>query len=122
RITRNPGRADTRSGYAKEYLRQVFRDRVGGDNPADWQVHTTFLPEVQQAAERAIADGLQRLRIPGLQAALVAIEPHTGDVLAMVGGRDFAVAPYDRAVRSRRTTWGCTTCRTSLRWRSAPGC
>ena len=102
RITPNPGVADTRSGYVKEYLRQLFRDQMGGDHPPDWQVRTTILPEVQAAAEQAVAGGLRRLGIPDLQAALVAIDPATGDVLALVGGRDFNASPYNRAVRSRR--------------------
>jgi penicillin-binding protein 1A len=102
RVTSHPRLADKRSGYAKEYLRQLFRDRVGGDNPPDWQVRTTFLPAVQQAAEQAVAAGLQSLHARGLQAALVAMDPRTGDLLAMVGGSDFNVTPYNRAVRSRR--------------------
>src|SRR5437773_2040276 len=40
RITSSPGLADTRSGYVKEYLRQLFRDQMGGDHPPDWQVRT----------------------------------------------------------------------------------
>ena len=102
RITSSPGLADTRSGYVKEYLRQLFRDQMGGDHPPDWQVRTTFLPEVQAAAEQAVAGGLRRLGIADLQAALVAIDPATGDMLALVGGRDFNTAPFNRAVRSRR--------------------
>src|SRR5262249_61433182 len=33
RITTSPGLADAHSGYAKEYLRQLFRDEVGNDDP-----------------------------------------------------------------------------------------
>ncbi|HVX65763.1 MAG TPA: PBP1A family penicillin-binding protein [Bryobacteraceae bacterium] len=90
-----------RAGYAKDYLRQRFRDSFGGDHPPDWQVHTTFLPELQDIAERAVARGLAR-RHAGLEAALVALDPATGDVLALVGGRGFHESPFDRAVRARR--------------------
>jgi 1A family penicillin-binding protein len=93
---------DVRAGFAKEFLRQQFRNEFGGDNPPDWQVHTSFLPELQDAAERAVAGGLDRLRRPGLEAALVALDPSTGDVLAMVGGANYARSTYNRAVRSRR--------------------
>ena len=93
---------DPRGGFAKEYLRQQFRSEFGGDNPPDWQVHTTFLPSLQDAAERAVSTGIDRLRRPGLEAALVAIDPSTGDILAMVGGADFSRSTYNRAVRSRR--------------------
>lgn len=93
---------DPRGGWAKEYLRQQFRNEFGGDNPPDWRVNTTFVPALQDAAERAVAAGIDRLRRPGLEAALVAIDPATGDILAMVGGADFTRSTYNRAVRSRR--------------------
>src|SRR6185295_4173542 len=93
---------DPRGGFAKDYLRQQFRSEFGGDNPPDWQVHTTFQPALQDAAERAVAAGLDRLRRPGLEAALVAIDPSSGDILALVGGADYARSTYNRAVRSRR--------------------
>ena len=65
RIKAHPAAQDARAGYAKEYLRQQFRARFGGDQPPDWQVHTTLLPNVQDAAEKAVADGLRRLGQPG---------------------------------------------------------
>ena len=102
RITSSPGLANVRSGYAKEFLRQQFRDRFGGDHPPDWQVRTSFVPAIQEAAERALYEGLRRLGIPELQGALVALDPRTGDILALVGGRDFNVSPFNRAVNSRR--------------------
>ncbi|HMF95451.1 MAG TPA: PBP1A family penicillin-binding protein [Vicinamibacterales bacterium] len=94
--------SDARAGFAKEFLRQQFRNEFGGDNPPDWQVHTAFLPSIQDAAEQSVAIGLARLRRPGLEAALVAIDPSTGDILAMVGGASYARSTYNRAVRSRR--------------------
>ena len=102
RIRPYPGATEAEYGYAKEFLRQQFRDRFGGDHPPDWQVRTTFVPELQQAAERAVENGLRRFGKPDLQAALVAIDPATGDVLALVGGRDFRQSQFNRAWRSRR--------------------
>ena len=102
RIRSFPGASESRFGYAKEFLRQQFRDRFGGDHPPDWQVRTTFVPELQEAAERAVENGLRRFGNADLQAALVAIDPATGDVLAMVGGRDFRLSQFNRAWRSRR--------------------
>jgi 1A family penicillin-binding protein len=102
RVRPYPGATDPRAGYAKEYLRQQFRDRFGGDHPPDWQVTTTFVPELQALAERAVTDGLRRFGKPELQAALVAMDPATGDVLALVGGRDFRTSQFNRATRSRR--------------------
>jgi len=102
RIRPYPGATEAKHGYAKEFLRQQFRDRFGGDHPPDWSVRTTFVPELQDAAERAVENGLRRLGNPDLQAALVAIDPATGDILAMVGGRDFRQSQFNRAWRSRR--------------------
>jgi penicillin-binding protein 1A len=102
RIRPYPGASDPRGGYAKEYLRQQFRDQFGGDHPPDWEVRTTFDQELQDLAERAVSDGLRRFNERELQAALVAIDPRTGDVLALVGGRDFRQSQFNRAVRSRR--------------------
>src|SRR5438477_787300 len=94
--------ADARAGWAKEFLRQEFRTEFGGDHPPDWQVHTTFRPDLQEAAERAVSAGLQRLDRPDLEAALVAIDPSTGDILAMVGGASYARSTFNRATRTRR--------------------
>jgi 1A family penicillin-binding protein len=102
RVRPQSATSSARHGYAKEFLRQQFRDVYGGDNPPDWRVQTTFVPEVQDAAEAAVRDGLRRLGVRGLQAALVALDPQTGNILAMVGGSDFQVTPFNRAVRSRR--------------------
>jgi membrane peptidoglycan carboxypeptidase len=94
--------SSARQGYVKEFLRQQFRDIYGGDNPPDWKVHTTFVPEIQDAAEIAVGDGLRRIGQRDLQAALVAIDPQSGNLLAMVGGSDFSVTPFNRATRSKR--------------------
>jgi penicillin-binding protein 1A len=96
---------DPRAGWAKDYLRQQFRNQFGGDHPPDWQVHTGFLPALQDDAERAVAAGVQRFGRrgdPPLEAALVAIDPRTGNILAMVGGSDYRRSTFNRATRSRR--------------------
>ncbi len=102
---------DLKYAWAKDFLRQQFRNEFGGDNPPDWQVHTTLRPSIQDAAERAVAGGLDRLRKQGargpgagvdLEAALVALDPATGDILALVGGGNYARNSFNRAVRSRR--------------------
>ena len=90
------------AGYAKEFLRQRFRDQFGGDHPPDWEVRTTFVQELQTIGEKAVSDGLRRFGRGDLQAALVAIDPRTGDILALVGGRDFRQSQFNRATRSRR--------------------
>jgi penicillin-binding protein 1A len=78
------------------------------------RVYTTFDPELQKAAEDAIAGRLaeldaqeNKLRKPPpkdnpVEASLVAIDPRSGDVLALVGGRDFHASPFNRAVQALR--------------------
>ena len=49
------------------------------------------------------AQGAYALRqIPAVSGALVALDPHTGRVLALVGGFDFATSEFDRATQARR--------------------
>jgi 1A family penicillin-binding protein len=102
RILPDPGLNRGATGYAQDYLRQQFKAEFEDDNPPDWKVRTTFVPALQREAERAVSQGLAKFRQAGLQAALIAIDPHTGDVLALVGGRDFRRSPFNRAVDAKR--------------------
>jgi 1A family penicillin-binding protein len=102
KVLPRPGLTRGAAGYAEDYLRQQFRTAFDDDNPPDWKVQTTFVPALQREAERAVSQGLATFRQAGLQAALVAIDPQTGDVLALVGGRDFRRTPFNRATGARR--------------------
>jgi penicillin-binding protein 1B len=65
-------------------------------------VYTTLDASLQRAAEHAVERGLGRLRDSGAQAALVAIDPRSGEVLAMVGGRDYGASQFNRATSAYR--------------------
>jgi|CXWL01.1.fsa_nt_gi penicillin-binding protein 1B len=65
-------------------------------------VYTTLDARLQQAAQRAVRRGVSRLSLPGVEASLVAIDPRTGEVLALIGGRDYALSQYNRATDARR--------------------
>ena len=73
---------------------------------ATQRIYTTIDLELQQLAEESIKHQLDLLgaqdskRKP--QAALVALDPRSGDVLAMVGGRDYAESQLNRATNARR--------------------
>src|SRR5207237_9785024 len=41
--------SNARQGYAKEFLRQQFRDIYGADTPPAWKVTTSSIPDVQDA-------------------------------------------------------------------------
>ncbi|HZS11893.1 MAG TPA: PBP1A family penicillin-binding protein [Nitrospirales bacterium] len=75
------------------------------------RIMTTLDPEWQRLAEEALKVAIARLetRYPTLrrpseplQAALVALDPRTGAILAMVGGRDYRVGQFNHAVQARR--------------------
>ena len=70
-------------------------------------VFTSIDAEAQRQAERAVRRGLEGLERgrkakEPLQAALIAIDPASGGVRALVGGRDVGSSPLDRAMRARR--------------------
>jgi 1A family penicillin-binding protein len=56
---------------------------------------------LQKLEERTLAEGVKAIS-PQLQGALVCIDPATGDIVAAVGGTDFARSPYNRAFAARR--------------------
>jgi penicillin-binding protein 1B len=77
-------------------------------SPASQRIYTTIDLDLQQLAEAALKRQLDRLdtlyknRDAKPQAALVALDPKTGNVLAMVGGRDYAGSQLNRATDARR--------------------
>ncbi|HXG02825.1 MAG TPA: PBP1A family penicillin-binding protein [Candidatus Binatia bacterium] len=108
----SPGR---RAPYFTDYVQQEIEQRIGdtADEPDGVRVYTTLDLTLQRFAETAVARGLERLeaRRPRLrrpepaqrlQAVLVALEPDTGHVLALVGGRDYQVSQFNRALLARR--------------------
>lgn len=73
-------------------------------------IHTTLDLQMQERAQRVLSEGLARVeksmrkkRSPDpLQGALIALEPKTGAVLALVGGRSYGDSQYNRATLARR--------------------
>ena len=94
--------------YFVELAREEFRRRFVLPPGGDIRIATTLDPILQRSAERAIQRSLDQLERrpahpPGsLQAALVAIEPGSGRIRALVGGRGYAGSPFNRAVRASR--------------------
>src|SRR6185503_3495806 len=94
--------------FQEEVRRQLFQmfgaDRVlrGG-----LRVYSTYDPDLQVEAERAIARRIEQIAgarkaARDLQGSLVAMSPETGDVYAIVGGRDFRESSFNRATQARR--------------------
>ena len=85
------------------YFRDASAAAVPGRLPARGvAVYTTLDAGLQRAAERAVRSGLSRLRAPGAEAALLAIDPRNGEILAMVGGREYGASQFNRAIEARR--------------------
>jgi penicillin-binding protein 1A len=101
--------------YFVEQVRREVMSRFGDGAVlrGGLRIYTTVDMGLQKQAEHAIADRLQQIdplkkgSVPAsllgrLEGALVAIDPRTGEVLALVGGRDFHQSPFNRATQARR--------------------
>jgi penicillin-binding protein 1B len=98
--------------YFVDYVNRVVESRLhAGDAGVDersLRIYTTIDLELQQLAEQAVARQLAQLekvyrkRGAQPQAALVALDPNTGHVLAMVGGRNYGESQLNRATDARR--------------------
>ncbi len=117
--------------WFKQAVTRELVERFGWDlvSTGGLRVYTTYDRELQREAEQALAQGLDRIekerafrhptkeavlearaasggdasRAPDyLQGALVALDPSTGEVRALVGGRDFADSQFDRVTQARR--------------------
>ncbi len=99
--------------YVPAYLdlvrRHLKRDYAEADlAAAGLAVYTSLDPRAQAAAERALTLNLKRLDDAGrvrdahLEGALIVAEPNSGDVVAVVGGRDLGNDSFNRALDARR--------------------
>ncbi len=108
----------------RDTLVNKFNEREINDQA--YRIYTTLDPDLQQAAAQAVQVGMKivddevtkrrthRVRVgkkfetkvdpgPEAQVALVAMNPHTGEVLALVGGRNYAFSQLNHAAASRPT-------------------
>jgi penicillin-binding protein 1B len=99
--------------YVPAYLdlvrRHLKRDYAEADlAAAGLAVYTSLDPRAQAAAERALTVNLKRLdaaskvRDAHLEGAVIVAEPNSGDVVAVVGGRDVGTDGFNRALDARR--------------------
>ena len=105
--------------YFKEQVRRELVERFGASRVAEGglRVYSTIDPDLQRAAERSVEDGIEAIErrrgyphparpkakgLDYLQGALVALDPATGAVRALVGGRDFSASRFNRATQARR--------------------
>ena len=120
------GSVTSLSPYFEEWVRQILDSRFGDDiYRSGLRVYTTLDVEMQQAAKVSMEEGWRAIEAdsthfehpyysdfdtvqafsgstPYLQGAFVALDPVTGHVKAMVGGRDFEQSKFDRARLANR--------------------
>jgi len=115
------------------YFVDLVRDTLIGKyserelNEQSYRIYTTLDPDLQRAAAHAVDAGMKlvdeqvtkrrtkRTKVgknkyettvepgPQAQVALIAMDPHSGEVLALVGGRNYGFSQLDHAVAKRPT-------------------
>ena len=112
--------------YFEEWVRQILDDRFGAEiYRRGLRIFTTLDIDIQRAARASMEEGWAAIegdtvnfkhphysefdtvaKFPGstpyLQGAFVALDPVTGHVKAMIGGRDFDQSNFDRARQAER--------------------
>jgi penicillin-binding protein 1B len=106
------GRIDVSDApYFADYVQNQLGDMIAGSGTAEHlRIYTTIDMDLQRAAYAALTkqlvalDKVQSRRFePGtLQAALVAMNAKTGEIVAMVGGRDYSKSQLNRAADAFR--------------------
>ncbi|MDX2182489.1 MAG: penicillin-binding transpeptidase domain-containing protein, partial [Gemmatimonadaceae bacterium] len=105
--------------YVADYVRRLAERAGVPVSDGGYRIYTTIDPSLQRAANEAVAAvtadlearptwkfGSRANRTKGqttfLQAAVVAVDATSGDIRALVGGRDFREAPFNRAIDGLR--------------------
>jgi penicillin-binding protein 1B len=107
--------------YFVDLVHEQLLDKLGdrGANLNGLRIYTTLDPDLQRVATTAVESTIHQvdeqvdkkhakdkkagISYPYPQVALVALNPHTGQVLAMVGGRSYGTSQLNHAVSKRPT-------------------
>jgi len=96
--------------YFADYAQNQLGDLITGEGADHLRIYTSIDMDLQRAAYTAVTkqlaalDKIETKRAPEgtVQAALVAINAHTGEIVAMVGGRDYSKSQLNRAEALRQ--------------------
>jgi len=123
---RPTGAVSTVAPYFEEWVRQILQDKYGAEvYSGGLTVYTTLDIDMQKAAQAAMEEGWAAVeedtlnfrhplyeefdsvqafpnQTPYLQGAFIALDPTTGHVKAMIGGRNFEHSKFDRARLAER--------------------
>jgi penicillin-binding protein 1B len=110
RIRPRSATASSPASYFVDYLQRMTAAELGDEKlyRTGYRYYTTLDPIHQTAAQEAVTRGLKEIEktaLPAgepLQAALVAVDPRTGAMTAMVGGRDYGETQFNRAADAKR--------------------
>jgi penicillin-binding protein 1B len=111
-LTTVSGGVDAEAPYFVDLVSQSFVDLYPAlaNGTHEVEIHTTLDPHLQRLAQDALREGLVRVdeqlakkkRQTGAQGALIALDPRTGEVRALVGGRSYGQSQLNRATSARR--------------------
>ena len=103
-----PSTFQSKAAYFLEQVRIYMTEKYGTESlyQEGLRIYTTIDTRLQEAAHDVLIEGIrateEKNKYEGLQGAVLALDPHTGAVLAMVGGTDFAQSQFNRALQARR--------------------
>ena len=104
----------TRAPHFVDFVKGELEERYGRQLQTEGlHIYTTLDVDLQQAAQRAVTQGLEALektyrrlasasKQAPLQGALIVLEPQTGGVRALVGGRDYRLSQFNRVTQAHR--------------------
>ncbi|MEX2580722.1 MAG: PBP1A family penicillin-binding protein [Verrucomicrobiales bacterium] len=122
-VLRPPGERMATGSYTLQAVYELLNDYITDEDQikiGGLEIYTTIDSTLQEAAEKALDDHLTGIEKgsgfahpprsahqPGeatkyLQGAVVSLDNATGEILAMVGGRDFAESSFNRAYEAQR--------------------
>ncbi|HEX2954228.1 MAG TPA: PBP1A family penicillin-binding protein, partial [Bacillota bacterium] len=94
------------AGYFLAYIREFLIEKQGFTEEqlrfGGYKIYTTLDLDMQNNAERTMLSLPKVATRVQPQGAIVSLDPKTGGILAMVGGRSYAESQYNRAVYSYR--------------------
>ena len=98
--------------FVVEQVRLYVEQKHGKDMlyKGGLKIYTTINSRLQKAAQKAVQKGLEEFESRGgkgkgreaIEGALIALEPQSGFILAMVGGRDYSASQFNRATQAKR--------------------
>jgi penicillin-binding protein 1B len=101
--------------YFVDYVQDQLVEKYGDATLAGskYRIYTTLDTDLQQAAYESMQSGITELDAyfskrkpavpPGtVQASLIAVDPQNGNILAMIGGRNYGASQFNRITQSKR--------------------